>query len=397
MSDTKSAIAAFEKFNTLLDKATKGHVNLRGFSDISEYIPSGNYMLNALISGSLFGGYPNTRSTALAGEPGTGKTFLAMNAARECQALGYFVVYIDTEGALDTTDFDKFGVDRSIMKYVRLGIVSEVKLFMNDLIRTIEDNPTLKVMVIIDSLTQLETDKEQNDLDKGKVAGDMGLRAKELRALFRSFTLDLSNLKVPFIFTNHISASMDQYKPDTMSGGKGPEYAASTIVYLNKGVLKDESTGEKTGIVCRLWTYKNRLAKPGKIETHISFIKGMNPYVGLHQLPFNWDNCGIGRGNKLTEKEYSKLKGEEQASCKEFSVDGETFYFLPKDKAHNYIIKHSGAVVPIRKLFSGEVWTEAVLRELDEKMVKPMFRYSSVEEAEAAEAEDLDSMSDSDE
>lgn len=394
MSDSKATLAAFEKFTNLLEKSAKSHVKLKGFSDIDEFIPTGNYMLNALMSGSIFGGYPNTRSVGIAGDSGTGKTFLCMNAVREAQKKGYVVFYIDTEGALDTSDFDKFGVDRALLKYVRLGIVSEVKLFMNDLIRTVEDAPGLKIAVVVDSLGMLETDKEVSDLDKGKSANDMGLRAKELRSLFKSFTLDLSNLKIPFLFTNHTSASLDQYTPKGMTGGMGPLYAASVVLMLSKGTLKDEATGTKTGVICRATTDKNRLAKPDKIEIHISFHKGMNPYVGLHLLPFNWDNCGVGRGNKFTEKEYSKLKPAEQEACKPFEVGGEKFYFMAKETARNYVLRHSGELVPIRELFSEKVWTPDVLKELDENVVKSKYRYSTVQDVLDEEADDFDQFND---
>jgi hypothetical protein len=67
---SKDLVSAFSKFNDLLEKKTKGHVKLKGFSDITEFIPTGNYMLNALMSGSLFGGYPNSRSIGVSGDSG---------------------------------------------------------------------------------------------------------------------------------------------------------------------------------------------------------------------------------------------------------------------------------------------------------------------------------------
>jgi RecA/RadA recombinase len=396
MSDTKDVLAAFSKFNDLLDKKTKGHVKLKGFSDIDEFIPTGNYMLNALMSGSLFGGYPNARSVGIAGESGTGKTFLCMNAVREAQKKGYVTFYVDTEGALDTGDFEKFGVDLGLLKYVRLGIVSEVKFFINDLIKTAEENPGLKIMVVVDSLGMLETDKEVADLDKGKSANDMGLRAKELRSLFKSFTLDLSNLKIPFLFTNHISSSLDQYKPDGMGGGMGPVYSASVVLMLKKAPLRDEATNAKTGVICRATTDKNRLAKPDAIEMHISFLKGMNEFVGLHKLPFNFENCGIGRGNKFTEKEFSKLKPAEQSACIPFEISGEKFYFFPKETARNYISRHTGEAYPLRELFSEKVWTDDALKELDENLIRPMYKYSTAQDLLNEETNDLDHFSDDD-
>lgn len=199
----KSPLDAFSKFNDVLDKKINKKIELYGFSDIDEHIGTGNYILNAQMSGSLFGGYPNARSIGIAGDSGSGKTYLCLNAVRELQKKGYYVFYIDTEGAIDSTDYVKFGVDLSKLRYLRMGLISDVKFFMNDFIETLKETPDIKAAVFVDSVGMLDTDKSKKDADSGKNAADMGLRAKEMRALFKSFTLQLSNLKVPFIFTNH--------------------------------------------------------------------------------------------------------------------------------------------------------------------------------------------------
>jgi RecA/RadA recombinase len=393
MSTGKDALAAFNKFNDLLEKKVKSKVNLMGFSDIDEYIPTGNYLLNAQVSGSVFGGYPNTRSIGIAGDSGAGKTFLCLNAVRELQKKDYFVFYIDTEGAIDRSDYVKFGVDLDKLKYLRLGLISDVKFFINDFIDTMKENPGLKVAIFVDSVGMLDTDKSKRDMDAGKNAADMGLRSKELRAMFKSFTLDLSNLKVPFIFTNHTYASMDQYTPKGMSGGGGPEFSASIILMLSKGTLRDEAK-TTTGIIVRSKTRKNRLAKPIDIEFHISFHKGMNQYVGLEQY-VSWENCGVGRGKKLTDKEYSKLKPAEQEACSTFEVEGETYYFMPGKLARNYISRHTGDEIPIKEFFSARLFTESVLQELDEKVIKPTFKFpETTDEISSLENDELKNLND---
>lgn len=392
---TNDAINAFNKFNDLLEKKVKSKVTLMGFSDIDDYIPTGNYLLNAQISGSVFGGYPNTRSIGIAGDSGAGKTFLCLNAVRELQKKDYFVFYIDTEGAIDRSDYTKFGVDLEKLKYLRMGLISDVKFFINDFIETMRENPGLKAAIFVDSVGMLDTDKSKRDMDAGKNASDMGLRSKEMRSLFKSFTLELSNLKVPFIFTNHTYASMDQYTPKGMSGGGGPEFSASIILMLSKGTLRDEAK-TTTGIIVRSKTRKNRLAKPIDIEFHISFHKGMNQYVGLEQF-VNWENCGVGRGNKLTEKEFSKLKSDEQSICSEFEVDGEKFYFLPKKLGKNYVIRHNGDLVPIKEFFSARLFTQEVLMELDEKIIKPTFKFPETQdEIDLLETSELNDLNDDD-
>ena len=390
---TSDAINAFNKFNDLLEKKVKTKINLMGFSDIDDYIPTGNYLLNAQLSGSVFGGYPNTRSIGIAGDSGAGKTFLCLNAVRELQKKNYFVFYIDTEGAIDSSDYIKFGVDLEKLKYLRMGLISDVKFFINDFIETMRDNPGLKAAIFVDSVGMLDTDKSKRDMDAGKNASDMGLRSKEMRSLFKSFTLELSNLKVPFIFTNHTYASMDQYTPKGMSGGGGPEFSASIILMLSKGTLRDEAK-TTTGIIVRSKTRKNRLAKPIDIEFHISFHKGMNQYVGLEQF-VNWENCGVGRGNKLTEKEFSKLKSDEQSICSEFKVDGETFYYLPKKLGKSYVIRHNGDLVPVKEFFTGRLFTHDVLMELDEKVIKPTFKFPETQdEIDLLETSELNDLTD---
>lgn len=390
MANTKDLMSAFSRFNDGLEKQTKKRVKLRGFSDVTEYIHTGNYLLNAQMSGSLRGGYPNARSLGIGGDSGTGKTFLCLNAIKNAQALEYAVFYIDTEGALDQKDFENFGINMDLLNYKRIGIISEVKFFINDIIKMVEENPGLKIMIVVDSLTHLETNKEVDDISKGSNAQDMGLRAKELRQLFKSFTLDLSNLKIPLIFTSHTYSSMDQYTPKAMSGGSGPLYSASVVMMLSKGHLKDDSK-TKTGVIVRSQTDKNRLAKPDKIEFHISFHKGMNPYVGLQDY-LSWENCGVGRGNKLTEKEFGKLKGSDPEKCSKFEVDGETFYFLPKETARNYIIRHNGDIVPWREIFTDKIFIDPVLDELDKNIIIPKFKYSSLAEVETDELSDLEQM-----
>lgn len=392
---TKDLISAFGKFNENLEKTTKKRVKLKGFSDITEYISSGNLLLNAQLSGSLRGGFPNARSVGLGGDSGAGKTFLCLNAIKNAQNMGYAVFYIDTEGALDKKDFENFGVDMELMKYVRIGVISEVKFFVNDIIKMAEENPGLKLLIVVDSLTHLETNKEVEDRAKGNNAQDMGLRAKELRQLFKSFTLDLSNLKIPLIFTSHTYSSQDQYTPKQMSGGGGPLYSASIVALLSKGrlhndndITSSESGKTRTGVIVRSKMDKNRLAKPEDIEFHISFHKGMNPYVGLQEY-ISWEGCGIARGNKLTEKEYSKLTPSDSSKCSPFEVDGETFYFLPKESARNYVNKWNGELIPWREVFTNKVFTDKVIEELDENVIMPKFKYSSLSEIEEDELNDL--------
>jgi hypothetical protein len=118
----------------------------------------------------------------------------------------------------------------------------------------------------------------------------------------------------------------------------------------------------------------------------------MNRFVGLEQY-VTWENCGVGRGNKLTEKEFSKLKPDEQEICSRFELNGEVFYFLPKKLGKTYLIRHNGDEVPVKEFFSARLFTQEVLTELDEKVIKPTFKFpetqDGIDSMETAELEDL--------
>ena len=130
-------------FSDLDEKLTKisphgSIVTKNAFSKIDEWIPTGNYMLNAQISGSIFGGIPNCRSVCIAGDSGTGKTFLTLNMCREAQNLGYDIIYCDSEAAVDQDVFEKFGLDPDRVRYQPVTTIQEFTIFINNLLKMLE-------------------------------------------------------------------------------------------------------------------------------------------------------------------------------------------------------------------------------------------------------------------
>ena len=261
------------------------------FSEVDEWIPTGNYLLNAQLSGSLFGGIPNTRSLGLMGDPGTGKSFVCLNVAREAQKKGYDVIYCDTEGAIDKTSAIKFGIDPDKIRYQPIKTVSQFQTFVANLLEIVKKNKSgnPKILLVLDSLGMLSTDKELNDAIEGKNAADMGAKAKELRKLFRVITLDLTAAKIPLICTNHVYAGGGFFPTKESSGGDGPIFAMSVISFLSKAQLKEGSGTTKTGIVVTSNLKKSRFTIPDPIKFHISWMNGMNPYVGLQDY-VSWES-----------------------------------------------------------------------------------------------------------
>ena len=351
MDKELSKISGFEMGSMLADNT---------FSEVDEWIPTGNYLLNAQISGTLFGGVPNTRSFGVMGDPGTGKSFFCLNVVREAQKIGYNVIYCDTEGAIDKSSALKFGIDDKTLRYQPIQTVSQFQTFVANVLdmvkkaRAAGEKP--KLLLVLDSLGMLSTDKELADAIKGHNAADMGAKAKELRKLFRVITLDLTAAKIPLICTNHVYAGGGYLPTKESSGGDGPIFAMSVVSFLSKAQLKDGS-GTKTGIIVTSTLKKSRFTIPEQIKFHISFSNGMNPYVGLQDF-VSWEACGIGRGK------YEEVKNKD--GVKEM-------VFTPNASSTRWAIKHLGKTVTSSQLFTPEIFTEDVLKQLDENVIKPHF------------------------
>ncbi len=157
----------------------------------------------------------------------------------------------------------------------------------------------------------------------------------------------------------------------------GPEYAASIILFLGKAKLKDGT--EQTGIIVTAKPNKNRFAQPTPIKFHISFNKGMNPYIGLEEY-ISWDNCGIERGRFITEGQYEKLTEVGQEECRKHAYDKDgkevTVYFQPAATARKMAVAHLNDLVDLNELFTARVMNDDVLSKL-EPIVNAKFKYGA--------------------
>ena len=329
------------------------------FSEVSDWIPTGNYLLNAQLSGSIFGGIANNRSIGIAGDPQTGKSFLCMNIVREAQKKGYDVIYCDTEGAIDKSGAKKFGIDTNKVRYQPIKTITDFKIFVANLIDKIKvyrkEGADPKIVLVLDSLGMLTTDKESGDALKGKSAMDMGIRSKELRSLFRVITLDLTGVKIPLICTNHTTTgNIGGFMPTKeAAGGDGPIFSMSNVIMLSKAQLKENDT--KTGIIVTSTPKKARFTRPYQVKFHISFMNGMNPYVGLQDF-VSWEICGIQRGKLEVDKKTGEMK------------------FEGNESSPRWAVRHLGKTVPSTQIFTSEIFTDEVLKMIDEKAIAPHFK-----------------------
>lgn len=395
--------ASFSQLNDLLNKiAPDGEmIEINPIAKIDEWIPTGSYILNAALSGSIFGGMPNRRSLVFAGEEGSGKTYLALSIVRNAiRKLNYDIIYFDSEGAIDIDFVQRLGVDTSHVRLQPVNTVEEFSHIAAQITQSFRENIAKglkppKVMIVLDSLGNLSSIKEVEDTTEGKEKRDM-TKQQAIRKLFRVNGLQFAMLGIPFIVNAHTYDAMSMFTPKEISGGGGVKYNASIIFSLAKGNLKDDDAVKKAekagveavkvGITVYINPFKQRFARPIKIKIHIPYFKAPNAYVGLEGF-VNWEVGGIVRGKMHTEKEYSKLTDAEKKVCfkwqgfditldekgKEVHTPNNKVWVEPRDTSKFLVVKHAGGQVPLIQLFTDKVFTQAVLEELDEKAIKPTF------------------------
>mgnify|MGYP001263502386 CR=1 FL=1 len=262
-----------------------------------EFIDTGNYGLNRIISGSFFKGVPNNRIIIFYGENQTMKTYTALNICKN--AKDYDIYILDSEGSI-LSMVNNIGIDKNKIKYIPVYSIEDFNVKVKKVFNTIIeikkslDNPdNYKAIVVLDSLGGLITEKIIEDVD-GKV--DRGNRARMINDCVKSITMKSFEYKIPFIILNHVyddPAAMYQSKIKNQSGGKGIMFLSRLIIQCNKSLVKSElKTEDKvySGISVDFMTIKNYLVQPGLTCTiDMDFNKGMiSKYSGILDLAIKY-------------------------------------------------------------------------------------------------------------
>jgi RecA/RadA recombinase len=267
-----------------------------GFNDPTDWISTGNFALNYLISGDFNRGIPLGKVTVFAGESGAGKSYICSgNIVKNAQEQGIFVILVDTENALDEQWLHALGVSTDESKLLKLNmamiddVAKTISTFMVDY-KALPEGERPKVLFVIDSLGMLLTPTDVNQFDAGDMKGDMGRKPKALTSLVRNCVNMFGSYNVGLVATNHTYASQDMFDPDDkISGGQGFIYASSIVVAMKKMKLKEDEDGNKIsdvmGIRAGCKVMKTRYAKPFEgMQVKIPYETGMNPYSGLVDL-----------------------------------------------------------------------------------------------------------------
>ena len=256
--------------------------------DVSGYVDTGSYILNALVSGDIYGGIPSNKITALAGETATGKTFFALGMVKQFLSTNPSggVLYFESESALTKEMIESRGIDSQRMIILPVTTIQE---FTHQAVKVVENHTEDRpLMMCLDSLGMLSTTKEVGDISEGKETKDM-TRAQLVKGCFRVLTLKLGKAGIPLLVTNHTYKQVGTMFPtDVMGGGSGLQYAASTIIFLSK--RKEKEGTDVVGNVIHCKNFKSRLTKENKrIDVLLRYDQGLNRYYGLLDLAEKYD------------------------------------------------------------------------------------------------------------
>ena len=256
--------------------------------DTDGFIDTGSYIFNALVSGSIYGGIPGNKITALAGESSTGKTYFCLGIVQHFLDSNpdAGVIFFESESAISKQMIEDRGIDSQRMMIVPVTTVQEfrtqsIKILDKYLEQAKEKRQPL--MFVLDSLGMLSTSKEVEDTEAGKDTRDM-TRAQVVKSIFRVLTLKLGKANVPMLVTNHTYDVVGAYVPTKeMGGGSCLKYAASTIIFLSKKKEKDGK--DVIGNIVKAKAAKSRLTKENaQVETRLFYDRGLDRYYGLLEL-----------------------------------------------------------------------------------------------------------------
>jgi RecA/RadA recombinase len=293
--DILSALAEIDSVNpyaTFLDESSLSHVD--------GYIDTGSMVLNAIISGSVYGGVPKGRLTQFAGPSQCFKSGFIQQIMANAQKDGLTVVIFDSENAIDPESAANLGLDISKVKHVPSTTLEGCRNAIYKFLTGVKEKGLEgKFLIAIDSIANMQSEMELTRMDKESVSADMGSFAKAVKSLLKT-CINMSTLtKTTIVMSNHVHDNPAQMFPSieqNISGGKAAYYLPTVTVQLARKLVADDggklvdsklSVGQKkySGVVIRALTTKNRIIQQYlEGEMYLSFSKGLNKYYGLLEI-----------------------------------------------------------------------------------------------------------------
>lgn len=268
----KETKTVFDELDSLIQAQFDEVVDLSKIDGkVGTWYDSGIYALNYAMSKNLRYGIPAGRITSYTGLSGTGKSLLAACAMRDPKL--DMIIILETEGGGHSKELIEFaGVDPNKVRILKAHTFSSYKIskkngkveevaddkfpvkkdtpenmfvegatrLLRRFVNAMEFNPKIQnanILVVLDSLGNLQSVRELSG------GFDMGKRAQEIGAFFRTFDVAFEKSNISFLYTNKLYTNLDnQYDPWKETGGVNTEYNPSLSVRFTNTVTTDDKS-----------------------------------------------------------------------------------------------------------------------------------------------------------
>jgi len=423
----EEAPSQFDEMNKFIMKNTDvDATSLKEGGQIAYWIDTGSYALNWIIGNDFFKGVPGARIIVISGETGKGKSLLTdVLLGRNVQMGGAsYKVAIESAANFEFSSQIVGGEDiaekiQIIKPKTPVGkekvqpiTIEKIMAILNRALdfqvsKKKDMNPS--VLFVIDSVTQLSSDKELENVDKvmsGKEVKKDMTSAPKMRETLRTIEQKLEFGNVTVIGIGQLTANITSgwTPPGTAKTvvnvkGSGFHYASSlTINMISDKEIVDAKSKTPIGIKMRMKTTKNRIKYRGRdCWIYFYFNRGIDPLGGLPELLARY---GIVSAFELEEKENKKTgeieekrKKLEQSSTGEFKK-APTFAF-EKDDGTEVIFTKSTFKKVIEEN-GGDEFLKLLNTKLNEKY-EHILQAEGITEADLLESDDPDDEGEDDE
>lgn len=299
VSLSKLLIRSFNKDEAKTGRIAWNLVEDSSPTDVKEFISTGNTLLDYCIANRADGGVPVGKLTEISGEEASGKSLMCAHIAKNTQAKGGIVAYLDSENAMNPEFAEQIGVDLKRMVYIQPGTVEEAGSAIEKMILlTRQKSPNQLVTIIWDSVTQTPTKAEV----EGEYEINMNVQMEKPKALgkmMRKLIDVIGKERICLVFTGQL-----KFKPGVMygdpmfvPGGKAVPYASSVRIRLTRGSTEKEGAdkdkegdeargkGDVMGVNTKAKVIKNRLGPPLRAcKFFISFAHGVEDEQSWFEL-----------------------------------------------------------------------------------------------------------------
>jgi RecA/RadA recombinase len=307
--------ALYDEFSIFLeDKA-----GMKAEVELKKTIPVGIDVLDAVLGG----GFAIGALSIIVGQPGSGKSMLAIQALAQGQKEynGQMVGgYLDSEESTTSVRLSNLGVRYPKIKPYSDITVEKVFKFLEGVCLFKEKKKIIETpsMVIWDSIANTLSEKEREAEDVNQV---IGYKARMLSILIPKYVAKCGQHNISLIAVNQLRdvLNIGQFAPPrdlkfmsaskSMPGGNVLKFNAFHLLEMKLGKLLEQDKYGFDGVIAKVKCVKNKLFPPNiEVELLGSFTTGFSNFWTNYHFLINTKRLSSGAWNYLVNMPDKKFR-----------------------------------------------------------------------------------------